>query len=236
MDPTAENPNGSLIMAANSIGNSEDFPKRSQDMLRLADLLVFEEDRPARLALKTAQIHRPYLKFNEHHQQETLDQVRHSLKSGQTVVYMSDQGMPGIADPGHQLLEIAYALEAQVKIIPGPSSILAALAACPFAINNYVYRGFLPRKVDELVRYLQDMTADPRPSVILDAPYRRHQLLQACREAWGAKRQVLLAVDITGDHERYFWGTLAQVGDQSADLDKKTNFVLVVRGLKSPPQ
>ena len=75
---------GQLIMASNSLGNPIDTPERSLEALRSSDLLIFEEDRPARLALKTAGIHKEYVKFTEHREEATLDLLKECLRAGKT--------------------------------------------------------------------------------------------------------------------------------------------------------
>ena len=87
---------GTLVMASNHIGCTDDIPNRALETLKTADLVLFEEDRPARQTLKAAGIRRDYLKFNEHHQMQTLDEVAEALKKGRTVIYMSDQGSPAL--------------------------------------------------------------------------------------------------------------------------------------------
>lgn len=216
---------GKLIMAANSLGLAEDIPARSLAALRQSDLLIFEEDRQARQSLKAAGIHRDYLKFSEHHEQETLEALRLCLQQGGTACYMSDQGMPVVADPGQRLLSIAYQLRAQVVVIPGPSSITAALAACPFLRSGFRFLGFLPREPDERLRTLETVKFEKQVLVLLDTPYRRQALLDAAAQVFGAERQALLALDISGDNEAYHLNSLGKLAKLAID---KLNFVLLI--------
>lgn len=217
-----------LIMAANSLGLPTDIPSRSLEALRSADLLIFEEDRAARQALKAAGIHRPYLRYTEHDEQETLDALKQAFQAGQTVVYMSDQGMPTVADPGRALLRIAHAMRVSVSVIPGPSSIVSALAACSFLENSFLYLGFLPREDAERRQTLEHHASSERPLVILEAPYRRQALLQSAKEVIGGERRALLALDISGPDEAFLEGTLTELCAHAPD--EKLNFVLVVAG------
>ncbi len=225
--------NGHLILAGNSIGHPDDIPRRSLIWLKQADLLVFEEDRGARQCLKAAGIFRDYLRYNEHDQRETLNEVRKALKRGKSVCYMSDQGMPTLADPGSSLLEIAYQLHCKLEIIPGPSSISAALAACPFPIHQYRYLGFLPRDEGQRQLTIEAMRHQSEPSVLLDTPYRRQTLLSSLAKVLGGDRQALCAVDISGPSEQYYLNSL----DRLLELDlPKLNFVLVVAGKPQKPK
>lgn len=217
---------GILIMAGTSIGQPIDIPLRSLDALRTSDCLVFEEDRPARKALKAAGIHRDYLKYSEHNQSDTLKTIAEHLRNGDKVTYMSDQGMPTIADPGKQLLQLAYSIGAKVSVIPGPSSITAALAACPFTNDQFIYRGFLPREPAKREKAILLLKEKDEPVVILETPYRRKALLQDFLRTFGYKRKALLALDITGPQETFIFGTFADL--INAPEDKKLNFVLIL--------
>lgn len=219
---------GTLIMASGSLGLDEDIPARSLQALRSADLVVFEEDRVARARLKAAGIHREYLRYSEHQEEATLDAVRAALKQGKTVVYMSDQGTPVLADPGRDLTAIAYELGARVTTIPGPSSVAAALAACPFDCNRFICGGFPPRDQRERLAFLTSIagqTADP--IVLLDTPYRLVALLDACISSLGSSRKALLAIDISGPQEKFLYGDLASLKLRTNSEDK-LNFVLVL--------
>ena len=219
---------GTLIMAANAIGNLLDTPVRSLKALQEADTLIFEEDRPARAALKAAKIHRTYLKYNEHGQKDTLEILRLDLKAGKTVCYMSDQGMPTIADPGKALMEIATSLKANIKVIPGPSSITAALAACPFLEGAFHYQGFLSRDEKQREDQLTALKKLQIPIVLMDTPYRRQKLLGQCKDRLGGQRKALLALDISGDHEAYPYGSLEKIEKESRQIKDKLNFVLIL--------
>jgi 16S rRNA (cytidine1402-2'-O)-methyltransferase len=219
---------GKLIMAGNSIGMPIDIPPRSLEALRSSNMLIFEEDRPARAALKAAGIHRTYYKFNEHGQDDTLDAMRDALKQKETVCYMSDQGMPTLADPGRALMEIAYELGVSIQVIPGPSSITAALAACPFLEDSFHYEGFLSRDADKRQREFRNIAKKQEPVVLLEAPYRRDKFIEQCEQHLGGNRKALLALDISGPEENYLYGSLGKLKKTSRSIPGKLNFVLIV--------
>ena len=106
-----------LIIASNSIGNDKDVHQRTLEAVRSSDLLVFEEDRPARRLLKLAGVHRDYFKHNEHKDNETLEEVRNYLMAGKSVLYCSDQGSASLADPGKELALIAFELNAKFCLL-----------------------------------------------------------------------------------------------------------------------
>lgn len=224
-----------LIMAANSLGRPEDIPSRSLEALRTAQLLVFEEDRPARAALKAAGVHRDYWKLSEHRQEATLEAVLEAFQRGETVCYMSDQGVPVVADPGRELLELAYRHKVKVEVIPGPSSITAALQACPFLGNGFRFVGFLPQKSDERKGALRELSNASDCLVILDTPYRLGALLIDCAESLTHERQALLAFNISCDDEEFCLGKLGELKARFSANPEKRNFVLIVRGSEKAP-
>jgi 16S rRNA (cytidine1402-2'-O)-methyltransferase len=226
---------GRLTLAGTHLGEPQDLPLRSLAALREAELLVFEEDRPARSFLKAAGVHRDYLKLSEHMEKDTLAEVDAALKAGKWVCYMSDQGMPGVSDPGRALVELAFRTGAQVQVIPGPSSITAAVAACPFDCSAFHFLGFLPREEQHRAGALKSAAAWRRPLVIMDTPYRLKHLLQTCdavfgKGAGGRARRGFLAVDVSGPAEDYWLGTFADLGARAGRLEGKLNFVLIVEG------
>lgn len=221
---------GQLIMAANILGPLDQLSTRTTEALVRADMVIFEEDRPARQALKRAGIHREYFKFNEHNQSSTLELLRSTLTSGKTAVYMSDQGMPTIADPGSELLSIAYSLGSKITILPGASSVTAALSACPFLQNSFFFYGFLPREKDRRSKELEKLFLRSCPVVILDTPYRFRALVDTFLSlASHQNRSLLIAMDISGDQEDFKIVKINQLPKLIEKIHKKLNFVLILK-------
>lgn len=215
-------------MAATHLGEVKDLPVRSLEALREGDLLIFEEDRPARSFLKAAGIHREYMKYSEHKERETVEACEAALKAGKKVVYMSDQGTPGLSDPGRDLAQIAYRVRAKVQVVPGPSSLTAAVAACPFDCSSFLFLGFPPREEPQRVKALKDAAAGRRAIVMMDTPYRLKALLAGCHEAFGKGKRGFVALDVSGPREDFWLGTFAELGQKAGGLDEKLNFVLIV--------
>jgi 16S rRNA (cytidine1402-2'-O)-methyltransferase len=223
--------NGHLIMASADIGNGADLPSRSLDALRDSNLLIFEEDRPARRFLKAAGITRNYLKLNEHKNNLVLEDARTALKKGQQICYMSDQGTACLADPGVDLLKLAESLGTKVTVIPGPSSVSAAISACPFDCSKFYYVGFPPRKEAERKRFLANAGTTPAALVIMDTPYRIKQLLTDCASVF-PNRKAVVALDISGAQEAYWYGKFSTLLKRAEKLKEKLNFVLVIESEK----
>ena len=221
---------GTLIMASNHIGNPSDISRRALEAVRDAELLVFEEDRPARATLKAAGIHRNYLKFNEHHQPSSLEEIRNTLAQGKKVLFMSDQGSPALADPGRHVSKLAYEIGAKVVVIPGPSSVTAALSAAPFEIKTFKYLGFPPREATVRKQFLKHHIDSGDNLVILDTPYRLYPLISELGQSH-PRRKALLAIEISTERESIHFGKLREL--KEFVTKEKLNFVLIVQGKKS---
>jgi 16S rRNA (cytidine1402-2'-O)-methyltransferase len=219
-----------LTMAATHIGNPEDIPPRSLEALRTAELLIFEEDRPARSFLKAAGVHREYERWSEHKQTNTLENAIEAFGEGKWVVYMSDQGTPNLADPGHELLRAAYRLGVKVDVIPGPSSITAALSACPFDTRRFEYLGFPPKEPDRRKDFFKEHLHSQKLLIVLDTPYRMKHVIEGCKEVFGANREGFLALDISGENERFIAAPFDELIRQTKNAaeSKTTNFILIV--------
>lgn len=223
---------GRLTVAGTHIGCLEDLPVRSLQAIRDADLLVFEEDKPARQVLKAAGVQRTWLKFSEQQEQQSLEELRQALRAGQHVLYMSDQGMPGVADPGNLVVREAIAANAKIVVIPGPSSITAALAACPFQLQRFYFAGLPPRDENERQEFLSHMLEyQTDPCILIDTPYRLRAVLNSLATI-GFKRRIFIAVDISGANETYLLGLVPELSKKIEDgvLVEKLNFVMILEG------
>ena len=218
---------GTLYMLSYHLGEDKDTPPRTLELLKEGKLLVFEEAKVARKALKQAGITKQFLLYNEHKQQDSLVRVKETLKAGESVCYMSDQGSPNLCDPGQNLTKCAFELEAPVRVIPGPSSLIAAMSACPFPINGFIFTGLLPRKKEERLRNLKRYAQLKQPIITLDAPYRREALLEACEDLFGKRKSVFLALDISGEFETYFCGMVSKIREKTKEIGK-LNFILII--------
>ena len=219
---------GLLIMASNSLGLEADIPTRSLEAVKEAALLVFEEDKPARMVLKNAGVHRDYLKYNEQDQKETLTAVRDTLTAGKTVVYMSDQGCPTLEDPGFEVARTARRCNAQIKVIPGPSSLTAALSACPFSNKTFEFLGFPPREEGKRKQFFTKMFGKEKLQIFMDTPYRLKRVIESCIEVFPESVKGYIALDISGEDEDYLFGTFGELLEEVNKIDKKLNFVMII--------
>jgi len=134
-----------LYLVGTPIGNLEDISPRALNVLRSVSLIAAEDTRTARQLLTHYDIHTPVTSYYEHNKLSKLDRILDALQYGDVAV-ISEAGMPGLSDPGYELVRAALRQNARVSPVPGPSAVLAALVASGIAADKFFYLGFLPRE------------------------------------------------------------------------------------------
>ena len=195
-------------MVATPIGNLADITLRALHVLQLADTLACEDTRHTQTLLRAYGIERPgaqLLALHQHNESEAAQTVVARLQAGQRVVYVSDAGTPGVSDPGARLAAAVRAAGLRVVPLPGASSITAALSVAGAVTSGaqdaggFVFAGFLPVKSAERASAVQRLAREPRCVVLLEAPHRIVELVQAL--AVLGERPVTLAREITKQFE-----------------------------------
>jgi len=137
---------GCLYLCATPIGNLEDITLRALRILKEADYIAAEDTRHTLKLLNHFDISKPLISYHEHNKNEKGPEIIEMIKKGYQVALVSDAGMPGISDPGADLVVLARQADVKVTIIPGPSAALSALVLSCLPAQRFVFEGFLPRE------------------------------------------------------------------------------------------
>ena len=195
-------------MVATPIGNLADITLRALHVLQLADTLACEDTRHTQALLRAYGIDKSaaqLLAVHQHNEAEAAQAVVQRLQQGQRVAYVSDAGTPGVSDPGARLVAAVHAAGLRALPLPGASSITTALSAAGAVAHSaehggFVFAGFLPVKNAERASVVaQQLAAEPRCVVLLEAPHRIGELAQAL--AVLGTRPVTLARELTKQFE-----------------------------------
>ncbi len=175
-----DHPPGTLYMVATPIGNLADIGLRALYVLSLADTVACEDTRHTSTLLAGYGLHKPLLAVHEHNETEAAGTVVQRLQQGQRVAYVSDAGTPGVSDPGARLVAAVQAAGLRCMPLPGPSAVTALLSVAGEVgwDGRFVFQGFLSSRRTERQRQIQDMAADARAQVLLEAPHRIEALAQ----------------------------------------------------------
>jgi len=204
---------GNLYLAATPIGNVADASLRLREVLASADVIAAEDSRRAHRLLKDLGIteHGPIVSFYDAVEEAKSPELVARVLAGETVIMISDAGMPSVSDPGYRLVTEAIARDVRVSVIPGPSAVLAALALSGLPVDRFSFEGFLPRKSGERKSVMSTLTHDTRTMVFFEAPHRLVATLRDMAEVFGDDRPVVVCRELTKTYEEVVRGTLGEL-------------------------
>ena len=215
-----------LYVVATPIGNLEDVTLRALRILKEVSLIAAEDTRKTRKLLSYYGINTPLTSYYEGNERAKLTYLLNQLKE-KNIALVSEAGMPGISDPGYELIKAAIEQGIPVVPIPGPSAILTALAISGLPTSQFIYLGFLPRKKGERRHLLQSLADEPRTLVIFESPHRLLATLKDMAETLG-DREIVICRELTKFHEEVFRGKISQAIDHFPE--PKGEFTLVIEG------
>ena len=225
-----------LYLVATPIGNLGDLSPRAVAALGSADVIYAEDTRHSRKLLSHAGISGvPLRSLHEHNEADRVDEVVAAVTAGRTVALVSDAGMPGVSDPGVRVVAAVGAAGMCVTVVPGPSAVLAALVSSGLATDRFCFEGFLPRSGRDRTVRLAVLAAEPRTSVLFEAPGRVAATLADLAAVCGADRQLALARELTKLHEEVWRGTLEEAGAWASE-GVRGEVVLVLAGAPAPEE
>lgn len=216
-----------LYLVATPIGNLDDITLRALRVLREAALIAAEDTRSARLLLDRFGIRGARTtSYNEHNKRAKTPAIIAALNLGD-VALISDSGMPGISDPGHDLVVAALDAGHDVIPVPGPSAVVAAVAASGLPSRRFHYLGFLPRTSGARRRALSTAAASGDTIVLFESPHRvRATLADALAEL--GDRRIAVCRELTKVHEEIWRGPIS--GAVERFTQPRGEFTLVVEG------
>lgn len=220
-----------IYLVATPIGNLEDITLRALRVLKEVRLIAAEDTRTTRKLLTHYGIKTPLTAFYEHSGLARLEQVLRSASEGDVAV-VSEAGMPGLSDPGYEL--VAAAIERGIDIIPVPGATapVASLVVSGLSTEKFLYLGFLPRRNTERRRLLDSVALEPYTLIVFEAPHRLLASLQSLLEVLG-NRRIAVARELTKLHEEIYRGTIS---DAIRHFNQpRGEFTLVVEGYHEAP-
>ena len=223
---------GLLHVVATPIGNRGDLSPRATTVLSEADLVAAEDTRHTGRLLEAFGIRSRLVSLHEHNEAERVPELIGRLRGGASIALVSDAGTPGISDPGYRLVVAAHEAGCRVSPIPGPSAVVAALAAAGQPTDRHAFEGFLPARAAARRERLKALAHEPRTLVFYESARRIEATLADSAAAFGSERPATLARELTKAHETIRRDTLAGLAAWVADDpdQRRGEIVLVVAG------
>jgi len=219
-----------LYIVATPIGNLEDISLRALRTLREVKLIAAEDTRRTRKLLNAYDIKTPTTSYHEHNKLAKLDYILDRLKEGD-VALVSDAGMPGISDPGYELIVAAGQRGIPLVPIPGPSVVTTALVVSGLDTGQFRYLGYLPTKAVARRRQLQSIAGEQATIIVFETPHRLRAALKDILAVLGDRR-IAVCRELTKLHEEVFKGSVSGAIEHFAA--PRGEFTLVIEGNREP--
>ncbi|MCU0537853.1 MAG: 16S rRNA (cytidine(1402)-2'-O)-methyltransferase [Hydrococcus sp. Prado102] len=222
-----------LYIVGTPIGNLEDITFRAIRILQMADLIAAEDTRHTGKLLQHFQITTPQISYHEHNKLSRQEELLDRLNKGETIALVTDAGMPGISDPGYELVKACIEVGITVTPIPGVTAAVTALAASGLPTDRFVFEGFIAIKGKERRDRLNSLKHETRTLIFYEAPHRLLETLSDLADILGENRQIVLARELTKVHEEFWRGTIEGAIAFYTTRTPKGEFTLVVAGTSS---
>jgi len=200
-----------LYIVATPIGNLEDITLRALRVLRSVDRIACEDTRQTQKLLHHFGIATPLLSYHMHNERQRGAELLVLLQQGGRIALVSDAGLPGISDPGAEIVQLAITAGIAVIPIPGACAAVTALAAAGVNTEKFLFLGFPPSRPGERRSFFESLRAEQATLVFYEAPHRIVPALEDAAAIFGADRHAVLARELTKIHEEFLRGTLRKL-------------------------
>lgn len=224
--------NSTLYIVTTPIGNLGDLTARAVDIIKSVDLIACEDTRVVRKILSYLGVSKPMLSLYKCSEHKRAERVLSELKGGKSVAYLSDAGTPLVSDPGSHLVKRAHEEGIKVIPVPGPSAVVCALQASGFNADRFIFAGFLPRRGEERMRAIDEISRFSGAVVIFESPKRVVQTIDDLIAVLGSDTPAFLAREMTKIHEEYLFGALNYIRSQLGARGKIRGEVTLVIFIK----
>lgn len=221
---------GKLFICPTPIGNLEDITLRVIRTLKEADVIACEDTRDSKKLLNHLDVRTPLTSYHEHNRKQKGPVLIDMLLSGKNVALISDAGMPGISDPGEDLVALCIENGVEYTVLPGASASVVALVMSGLPTGRFVFEGFLPRTGRERKERLAAIGAEQRTCILYESPHHLTKTLEDLKNLPG-KRRLTLIREISKIYEEKIYTDTESALALFEDTDPRGEFVLVLEGL-----
>lgn len=227
---------GIFYIIGTPIGNLGDITLRQLETLESVDFICAEDTRVTLKLLNRYDIKNHLVSFHEHSSQADAQKIIDRILSGENGGIVTDAGMPCISDPGEVLVRMCAENGIEVRVVPGPSAVVSAVALSGFPARRFTFEGFLPVQKKERSERLENLRNETAVMVFYEAPHKLKNTLSDLAGTFGGDRKIAVCRELTKVHEEILRMTLAEAQGYYSVHEPKGEFVLVVHGGKKSEQ
>lgn len=221
---------GTLYLCATPIGNLEDITLRVLRLLKECDVIAAEDTRHTLGLINHFDIKTPLVSYHEHNKRTAGPKLIERLLEGQNIALVTDAGMPGISDPGADMVKLCRENNIAVTVAPGASAALTALVLSGLDTVRAVFEGFLPADKKERRGRIEALKNETRSVILYEAPHRLCTFFEELYSALGDRNAAVIK-EITKKYETVKTGTLGELLDFYKANPPKGEYVIVIEGV-----
>lgn len=219
LDAVTESTGGRLVLVGTPIGNLGDASERMRQAITSADVIAAEDTR--RFLSLTQRLNLTHtnrvISVFDHNEGSRAPELVELIRAGQTVVLLSDAGMPAVSDPGYRVVKACAEAGLPITSTPGPSAVLMALAVSGLPSDRFSFEGFLPRKSGARKTLLEELRGEKRTMVFFESPHRIADTMDDFAEVIGDDRPMSISRELTKTYEETLRGTVGSLRELAAD-------------------
>ncbi len=223
---------GTLYIVGTPIGNLGDMTYRAVETLKSVDFICAEDTRVTAKLTNYFEIKKPLVSYHEHNAGAVGEQIARRILGGENAAVVTDAGMPCISDPGELLVKRCAELGVEVKVVPGPTAAMSAIAISGLSTQNFSFRGFLSVNKKQRQTHLAAIRDCPDTLIFYEAPHKLNSTLADLLEFLG-DRKIAVCRELTKIHEEVRRTTLSEAVEYYSANKPKGEFVLVIEGAQA---
>ncbi|MBC6004731.1 MAG: 16S rRNA (cytidine(1402)-2'-O)-methyltransferase [Paeniclostridium sordellii] len=222
---------GKLYVCGTPIGNLEDITYRTLRVLNEVDLIAAEDTRHSIKLLNHFEISKPLTSYHEHNKDNKGEYLINKLLSGENIALISDAGMPGISDPGEEIIKQAIENDIEVVVLPGATASITALIGSGLETGKFAFEGFLDRDKKRRREQLEELKHEKRTIIFYESPHRLKDTLKDMVKILG-NRNIAINRELTKKYQEVIRNDIQGCIDIFNEREVKGEFVLIVEGFK----
>ncbi len=220
---------GTLFVVGTPIGNMDDITFRQLETLKNVSFIAAEDTRVTLKLLNRYDIKKQLVSYNGHGSGSTAESIADRIENGEDAAIVTDAGMPCISDPGEVLVKICAQRGIDIKVVPGPSAVISALAISGLGTARFSFEGFLSVTKKQRIEHLESVKNDTRTLIFYEAPHKLRNTLEDFLKYFG-DRKISLCRELTKVYEEVLRMTISEAITYYESKNPKGEYVLVVEG------
>ena len=220
-----------LYIVGTPIGNLNDISSRALNILKNVSLIACEDTRQTKKIMNKFMITNNLISFNKHNSLNKTQRIIKDMKEGKSIALVSDAGMPGICDPGEEVVKAAKLEGLDVICIPGACAAITALVSSGISSSNFVFEGFLPKKKIDRKKILLEISKNEKTTIVFESPHRLKRLLKELSKVCGGSREIVVSRELTKKYEQHIGNNIKDALSFFAEKEVVGEITIVIKGI-----